>query len=154
MPVNNNFLKQNPVKITRRAPSNNLLVIILGALAALTGSVNNQEATVTKNPMEQVRLEFQKLRAKNNLFASSTIEQTTITEYNCPTLYQTIAAVFNPGIKIKPSSKLFVPTIYVTQSLKSTSSGSTNNLALLKYTLGKRDLGVLLIDQTLLEKLT
>lgn len=45
--------------------------------------LNNQEVTNTKNTMAQVRLEFQKLRAKNNLSASSKIEQITITERNC-----------------------------------------------------------------------
>ena len=108
MPVNNNFLKQYPVKITRLAPSNNLLVIILGALAALTSSVNNQEATVTKNPMEQVKLEFQMLRAKQNLISPNLTEKIRITANNCPTLYREIS-------KIAQNFKILTPEITISE---------------------------------------
>ncbi|HLB94261.1 MAG TPA: hypothetical protein VJJ81_03350 [Candidatus Babeliales bacterium] len=108
MPVNNNFLKQYPVKITRLAPSNNLLVIILGALVALTSSVNNQEATVTKNPMEQVKLEFQMLRAKQNLISPNLTEKIRITANNCPTLYREIS-------KIAQNFKILTPEITISE---------------------------------------
>ncbi len=112
--------------------------------------INNQESQVTKNPMEQVKLEFQILRAKNNLCARSKIEQTTITERNCSTLFYAIADIFNPtcGRKLPYCRrKLIMPAIYVTNYLKS----AANQRAFLKYDIHNR---VLTIDQTLLETLT
>src|SRR3990167_8225205 len=70
--------------------------------------LNNQEATVTKNPMEQVKLEFQMLRAKQNLISPNLTEKITITAKNCPTLHREIS-------KIAQNFKIFTPEITISE---------------------------------------
>ncbi|HLB94260.1 MAG TPA: hypothetical protein VJJ81_03345, partial [Candidatus Babeliales bacterium] len=63
---------------------------------------------VTKNPMEQVKLEFQMLRAKQNLISPNLTEQIRITAKNCPTLYREIS-------KIAQNFKILTPEITISE---------------------------------------
>jgi hypothetical protein len=70
--------------------------------------LNNQELQITKNPMEQVKLEFQMLRAKQNLISPNLTEKITITAKNCPTLYREIS-------KIAQAFKILTPEITISK---------------------------------------
>ncbi len=85
-----------------------ILLLNLAFFTLFITPLNNQEVTNTKNPMAQVRLEFQMLRAKQNLISPNLTEKITLTAKNSPTLYREIS-------KIAQAFNILTPTITISE---------------------------------------